>query len=299
MVIPYFQQPSVQIGPLTIHAFGVIVALAVWVGLLIGERRFGAIGLDRALGGRMAWWMIVAGFLGAHLFAVLFYFPRLVIDDPLVLLRPWEHISSFGGILGGAVGLWAFFRFRAREIAPAERLAYLDVAAFVFPVSLMIGRIGCALAHDHPGAVTSFPLAISLESPAAQDYITAVYVAAGRAAELPASATLAQLGFHDLGVYEALYLGLIVVPMMLLLTRRSHAHGFFLSAFVLMYMPARFLLDFLRVSDVRYTGLTPAQWVAVLGLGALVAIRLRAYLRTSWIWFALAGAAIACAGPTV
>lgn len=298
-MIPYFQQPSVEIGPLMIHAFGVLVALAVFTGLLIGERRFVALGLDRELGARMAWWIIVAGFLGAHLFAVLFYFPRLVIEDPLVLLRLWDHISSFGGILGGAAGLWLFFRLKAREIEPARRLAYLDVAAFVFPISLMIGRIGCALAHDHPGAVTSFPLGISLETPEARDYITAAYANAGRAAELPPTDALAQLGFHDLGFYEALYLGLIVVPVTLLLSRRPRAHGYFLGAFVVMYMPARFLLDFLRVSDVHYAGLTPAQWVAMLAMAALFAARVRARLRSVWIWFALAGAALACAGPQV
>ena len=34
-------------------------------------------------------------------------------------------------------------------------------------------------------------------------------------------------------------------------------------------MPVRFLLDFLRVSDVRYAGLTPAQWAALCVLTAL------------------------------
>ena len=183
-MIPYFQQPSVDIGPLTIHAFGVLVARGVFAGLLIGERRFAALGLDREVGGRMAWWIIVAGFLGAHLFAVLFYFPRLVLDDPLVLLRLWDHISSFGGIIGGGVGLWLFFRWKAPEIEPAARVAYLDVAAFVFPISLMIGRIGCALAHDHPGAVTSFPIAISLESAAAQEIAP---VSPGAGSTTPAS----------------------------------------------------------------------------------------------------------------
>ena len=296
-MIPYFQQPSVDIGPLTIHAFGVLVALAVFAGLLIGERRFAALGLDREVGGRMAWWIIVAGFLGAHLFAVLFYFPRLVLDDPLVLLRLWDHISSFGGIIGGGVGLWLFFRWKAPEIEPAARVAYLDVAAFVFPISLMIGRIGCALAHDHPGAVTAFPLAISLESAAAQDYITGVYGEAGRSAELPPAPALSHLGFHDLGFHEALYLGLVVVPAMLFLSRRSRPNGFFLGAFVLLYMPARFALDFLRVSDVRYAGLTPAQWVAASALMILLGVRLGARLRGTWLWFALAGAALACASP--
>jgi prolipoprotein diacylglyceryltransferase len=42
-----------------------------------------------------------------------------------------------------------------------------------------------------------------------------------------------------------------------------------LTTFIILYMPVRFLLDFLRVSDGRYLGLTPAQWVAVATLAAL------------------------------
>ena len=40
----------------------------------------------------------------------------------------------------------------------------------------------------------------------------------------------------------------------------------FVMVFLLMYMPARFMLDFLRVSDVRYLALTPAQWGAAVAL---------------------------------
>lgn len=274
-MIPYAQQPSLIIGPLTVHAFGVIVASAVLIGLMVGGRRFVRLGLDRPLGERLAWWAVVGGFLGAHFFSVLFYFPREVVENPLILLKLWEDISSFGSILGGVLGIWLFFRFRAKEVGAPTRLAYVDVAAFVFPISLMIGRIACSLAHDHPGTLTAFPLAVSLESDEARAYITRVYADAGRLAELPPLAALARLGFHDLGWYEFLYLAAAVVPMVLLLDRRPRPPGFFLVTFVALYMPVRFLLDFLRVSDARYGGLTPAQWAAMLMLLALPVIWFR------------------------
>lgn len=176
-MVPYFEQPSVRIGPLTIHPFGVILAAAVLAGLV-----------------------------------------------------------------------------------------YLDVVAFVFPIALMVGRLACTVAHDHPGAITSFPLAVSLESAEAQEYITGVYADAGRLAELPAAPALARLGFHDLGWYEFLYLAVIVVPAVLFLDRRPRRPGFFLAAFFALYLPVRFLLDFLRVADARFAGLTPAQWLALAAL---------------------------------
>lgn len=279
MTVPYLTQPSFDLGPLTIHAFGVIVAAAVYAGLVIGGRRFTRLGLDRALGERLGWWAIVGGFLGAHLFSVLLYFPEKVAENPLVLLKLWEDISSFGSILGGGLAIWLFFRIRARTIEASMRWIYLDVAAFVFPISLMIGRLACALAHDHPGIVTGFSLAVSLEGQQARNHITRVYADAGRLSELPAPPALAGLGFHDLGWYEFLYLAIIAVPLILLLERRERRRGtlrpgIFLASFIALYMPVRFMLDFLRVSDVRYAGLTPAQWAALIAL-ALLPVLLR------------------------
>jgi phosphatidylglycerol:prolipoprotein diacylglycerol transferase len=268
-MLPFIQHPSWDLGPITIYAFGVIVAVAVFVGLTIGGRRFQQLGLDPRVGERFGGYVVFFGFAGAHLFAVLFYFPRGVADDPLLLLRFWEHISSFGGILGGMIGVWVYFRLKAPSMDPGTRWSYIDVAAYVFPFSLAIGRLGCAMAHDHPGSLTTFPLAVSLESETAQAYIAGVYAAAGRLAEVPVPSTLARLGFHDLGWYELLYLGIVVVPATLVIARKRRLPGTFLASFIALYMPVRFALDFLRVGDVRYVGLTPAQWVALLLIGAL------------------------------
>jgi phosphatidylglycerol:prolipoprotein diacylglycerol transferase len=276
--IPYFEQPSLSIGPLTVHAFGVIVAASVLIGLELGKRRFQRVGLDTAVGERMGWWLIIGGFLGAHLFAVLFYFPRELARDPLKLLRIWDDISSFGGILGGALALWLFFRYRTPELDARARWAYVDVAGYVFPISLMIGRLGCTLAHDHPGTVTSFPLAVSLRSADAQSYIERVYANAARAAELPGPETLMHMGFHDLGWYEFLYLAAVVVPVILVRARRSAVAepGHALTMFLVLYMPVRFALDFLRVSDARYSGFTPAQWAVLAVIAVLPGIYMRA-----------------------
>ncbi len=263
-MIPYFPQPEYHLfGPVTIHAFGAIVAVAVIVGWQMVVSRTRSKGLDPELVQDLMSYVILSGFVVAHLYSVLAYFPREAMENPLLLLKFWEDISSFGGFAGGLLGLWLFFRFKARNVDAATRLRYLDVIAYAFPFAWAIGRIACSVAHDHPGTVTTFPLGISLKSPEAQAYIAFFYREAGRLAELPPPAELARMAFNDLGWYEFLYMSCVMVPTFLALDRKPRPTGFFLIAFLLLYVPARFSLDFLRISDARYFGLTPGQYAGI------------------------------------
>ena len=263
-MIPYFPQPGYHLfGPVTVHAFGAIVAVAVFVGWRMAVARAGAKGLDTELIQDLQLYVVLSGFVIAHLYSVLAYFPREAMENPLLLLKFWEDISSFGGFVGGLLGLWLFFRFKARDVDASARLRYLDVIAYVFPFAWAIGRLACTAAHDHPGTVTMFPLGISLKSPEAQAYIAFFYREAGRTADLPQPAALAKMAFHDLGWYEFLYMSCLMVPAFLALDRKPRPPGFFVVAFPLLYIPARFFLDFLRIGDARYFGLTPGQYAGI------------------------------------
>jgi phosphatidylglycerol:prolipoprotein diacylglycerol transferase len=263
-MIPYFPQPGIHLfGPVTVHAFGAIVAVAVLTGWRMAVARARTKGLDTELFQGLLVYVVLSAFVVAHLYSVLAYFPREAMEDPLLLLKFWEDISSFGGFAGGLLGLWLFFRFKARDADASARLRYLDVIAYVFPFAWAIGRVACTAAHDHPGTVTMFPLGISLKSPEAQDYIAFFYREAGRSGDLPQPAALAKMAFHDLGWYEFLYMSCLMVPAFLALDRKPRPPGFFVIAFPLLYVPVRFFLDFLRIGDARYFGLTPGQYAGI------------------------------------
>ncbi|MEP6833761.1 MAG: prolipoprotein diacylglyceryl transferase family protein [Gemmatimonas sp.] len=274
-MIPYLAAPSFKLGPITIHVFGLIVALAVWTGVTLVQPRYLRAGLDGAVGERLNIWMGVVAVLCAHLFSVLFYFPNKLQADPLLLLRVWEDISSFGGITGGLIGTALFLWIRNPTMPSLTRWKYIDTLASVFPFALAVGRVACTFAHDHPGTITNFPLAISLRSAEAQEFIAGVYSNAGRSAELPPTAVLATMGFHDLGWYELLYLILVVFPVIIFMYKRARRPGSMLLAFGLTYLPMRIAFDFIRVSDKRYSGLTPGQWVAGIALFLLPLLYLR------------------------
>ncbi len=279
-MVPYFPQPEIHLfGPVTIHAFGVLVALAVIVGWRSAVARCRGKGLDPEVCEDLLAWVVLSGFVVAHLYSVVAYFPREAMKDPLLLLKFWENISSFGGFLGGLVGFWMFFRMKSACVAPADRLAYLDVIAYVFPFAWAIGRLACTAAHDHPGTVTMFPLGVSLSTAEARGYIVSFYQGAGRLAELPPPEELSKMAFHDLGWYEFLYTLLVMVPVFLALGRKPRPPGFFVIVFPLLYVPARFLLDFLRLSDARYAGFTPGQYAGALVFLAALFLGMRGGFR--------------------
>lgn len=267
-MIPYFEQPALPLGPITIHAFGAIVASSVVLGERIMRRRVQAAGLDEKVSASIGGYALIVGFVFAHLFSLFFYFPDKVVRDPLSILRLWEDVSSFGGMLGGLLGGFIFLKIRRRSITHRARWGYLDAAGFTLPFAWAIGRIACSVAHDHPGRITTFPLAISLDDPRAVQYISGVYATAGeRLPEISAG-----VGFHDLGFYEFLYLSLFVAPLFVVMNLSTECKprppGWWLGLFCVAYAPMRLAFDALRIADKRYFGFTPGQLMAVFMLAA-------------------------------
>ncbi len=64
-MIPYFEQPSFSLGPITIHAFGVLVAVGILVGMHLIRRRAGVWGVDPVTAERLTIWILLGGFAGA------------------------------------------------------------------------------------------------------------------------------------------------------------------------------------------------------------------------------------------
>lgn len=242
-MIPYIQQPELHLGPITIHAFGALVATGILLALRIIRRRAPEQGLDPVLAERLAMRMVIIGFIVAHVFDRIAYYPRDVLANPLSLLYIWESISSFGGFLGGAlIAVW----FVRRHRAGAEGWRYLDLIAYAFPSAWFFGRMGCTLAFDHPGFQTTFFLAERYT-----DHVVR----------------------HNLGLDEALYtLPLIALFYWLGRHKKPRPPGFYVGLLAVAYAPVRFLLDFLRWDDARYFGFTPGQYgsVVLLAVGLVI-----------------------------
>lgn len=250
-MIPWFNInfpsiPFLIIGKLTIHAFGILVAIGILTGIRLTKKRARELGLVDERVDSMVTWVLVLGFIIAHLFDVVAYqtfgaHPRL-ID----IINPISGFSSFGGFAGALIGLFIWCRRYRQPVMP-----YADSLAYGLATGWMFGRLGCFTAHDHPGRLTSFFLAV----------------------QYPGGAR------HDLGLDEAIWAACVAGLFAWLRHRRKQPLGTYVSILTIAYAPVRFALDFLRATDVpepdaRYGGLTPAQWgcllVLIAGIGLLV-----------------------------
>lgn len=242
--IPYYTVGPWSIGSLTIHSFGLMVAIGVLVAHAVGVRRSDKLGHDGDAFRALALYMLIFGFVMAHVLNVILYEPAQVLKNPGELLNITGSLSSYGGVVGAILG-WVVWCWRNPLKNHSD---YADIAFFALPVGWLFGRIGCALVHDHPGALTDFAFAIDF------------------GAHPPGGVR------HDLGLYEACW-WLVIVAVFFALDRfkpdlTRAPMGLITALLPLMYAPVRFALDFLRVpphlgGDVRYAGLTPGQYISI------------------------------------
>ncbi len=246
--------------PPGIHLFAALLGFATLLGAFVTLKRAGERGLDQKVYNEFILWCVSAGFVFGHVVDAILYHPDLVADNPWFLLRIWDGLSSYGGFIGAIAGAFAWGWYRRRPV-----LEYCDINCSVFPLAWIFGRMGCALVHDHPGALSNAWYAVQYPA----DQLVPPYH-----------------GRIDLGLVELV----LTIPLAYAchrLWRRQlfRPVGFYVGLTLTSYAPVRFLLDFLRtepsdvastvVADPRYFHLTPAQWIsfATLALGSYHLVR--------------------------
>ena len=150
-MIPYIEIPSLFN---LIHSFGVLVAIGILLGARLVRVRAKQIGLDETAAASVSTWVVVGGFIVAHVFDVVAYERHVLRERWWVLFNPTAGLSSFGGFLGALIALLWWTRRYNQPLLP-----FADSLLFGLAPGWMFGRLGCFTAHDHPGRLTDFFLA--------------------------------------------------------------------------------------------------------------------------------------------
>lgn len=261
--------PWVEVGGprWPIQPYGMFVLAGLVAGAAIAARcarRF-AVPIGEVIG--LAAVAAFAAAIAGHVFDVAWYQWDAAGRHPGLWFAVSNGHSLFGALLGVAVVGWLWTRARWLDGA-----LYADLLAVGAAVALAIGRIGCALVHDHLGTPTTLPIGVDVPWRRVPHLFLHQAVPTGDTIRL-----------HDVGLYELAVAIVLAIAAGWWIRRRSRA-GLVAARLAIAYAGARFALDFLRAPDVELTraGLTAGQWSSIV-MVAIAAIAIRRIARTGHV----------------
>ncbi|MFP4172507.1 MAG: prolipoprotein diacylglyceryl transferase [Candidatus Hydrogenedentota bacterium] len=241
----------IDIGPFTLHSYGLMIATAFIVALLLCQRDAPRFGVPVEFISSVAFGGLLAGIIGARILHIVMFSQQYSWDNPLGWIAIWEGGLVFQGAMPVAAAFCLLYA-RAKGVAFT---AFIDVLGPYIPLGHAIGRVGCflngccygSIAHDVPWAVTfpRFPSDPS-ETPTGSlpylDHLQRGLVAFSDQWSLPVHPS--QL--YSMGV-------LLLLAVMLLLCRRYWRpfQGIMIPAYFTLYGVGRFVLEFFRGDAAR------------------------------------------------
>ena len=141
---------AISIGPIKIYWYGIIIALAMLIGISLATKEAQKLGLEEDTMVDMALWAIPIGFIGARLYYVLFKWDYY-IQNPSEIIAIWNGgIAIYGGLIAGGLAVYWFARRKKMTLT-----LLLDILAPSVLLAQSIGRWGNFINQEaHGGAVS-------------------------------------------------------------------------------------------------------------------------------------------------
>ncbi len=206
-----------SIGPLTVHSYGVMIAIGVLCALFLGEK----LAVKKGLSAEPIYWLTILcaffGFLSAKLLFCLIEFDK-VIKDPMFIFTS-NGFVVYGGIIGGILAAMIYCKKKKLSF-----LGYFDVVLPAVAVAQGFGRIGCFLAGCCYGRETDLPIGIAFHH-----------------------SNFAPNGVKMIPTQLISSVGMFLIAGILLLyMRKERRLGRTGALYLILYSIGRFLVEFLR-----------------------------------------------------
>lgn len=246
LVHPQFDPIALQLGPISIHWYGltylVAFGLFLWLAALrTAQLPFASVGWSRRDVEDLLFYGVLGVVIGGRLGYVVFYKPGYYAENPLEIFAVWKGGMAFhGGLLGVLGAMWLFARSRGRHF-----LEVTDLIAPCVPTGLASGRMG--------------------------NFINGELW--GRAADpaLPWAMVFPQSGFdtarHPSQLYQFMLEGLLLFVLLWVYARRPRNLGVVSGLFLIGYGAFRFIAEHFREPDsflgLLALGMSMGQWLCV------------------------------------
>lgn len=252
--IPSPSQNVLELGPLTIHFYGILIAIGVIVAIVVSKKRYERFGGSGELFESIAIWAIIIGFLGARAGYVFTHSHRFE-GRPWAVFFIWEGgLALYGGLFFGALTVVYLAHKRGGDL-----FAFADATAVGIPLAQAIGRWGNYFNQELFGTPSDLPWAIIIDPAHRPDGYEQFET------------------FHPTFLYESVWNALILVPLILWLEKRGNlAKGVSFGIYIVMYSFIRFSMELLRTdTSFRLLGISRNGWISVVAfIGGWV-----------WIWY--------------
>jgi phosphatidylglycerol---prolipoprotein diacylglyceryl transferase len=228
---PPFELFGKDLGPWTLHTYGVLLAIAFLAGLWVASWQARKAGMDPARVTDMAVYVLIAGLVGAKLLLVIVEW-KSYWANPRELWSVWQSGGVFyGGLLGALPVAWWYSR---RHALDGWKTA--DVLAPGVAIGQSLGRLGCLAAGCCHGRPADVPWAVTFRD-----------AYAARTVGTPLDTPL-----HPTQIYESAAT-LVLFVILLFLAGRKKFNGQVALAYLGLYSVIRFAIEFYRGDAARGT----------------------------------------------
>ncbi len=233
---------TIQLGPLTIHFYGLIIAVGMLLAVLYASKRSKEFGLkeDDLIDGVL--WVAPFAIICARLYYCIFEWDQYA-SNPISILYIWNGgLAIYGGVLGAVIGLSVFCKVRK-----IKATAMMDVVSLGLLIGQLVGRWGNFMNREAFGAPTDSFLRMGLYN----------------------TATGAVEYYHPTFLYESLwnFVGFLLLHF---LSKKRKYDGQVALGYVAWYGLGRAFIEGLRMDSLYWGPFRVSQVLA--GISCVVAV---------------------------
>lgn len=223
-----------QLGPITIYWYSVLIVTAILIGLYFAPREAEKRGLGKDYLIDMIFYLIPVAVIGCRLYYVIFNY-SVFKDDFLSIFRVWEGgLAIYGGVIASVIFIYFYNKKHGKDF-----FLTLDILAPYLILGQAIGRWGNFLNKEAHGAITTLEHLKSLHLP--EFIIDGMYINGSY--------------YIPTFLYESLWCLLGFILLMIIKKKDKYKHtGIILFSYLIWYGIGRFFIEGMR-TDSLYLGI--------------------------------------------